>query len=93
MVANSSYPNIFSNPPPQLSTGPAGAGDAAAWAIQRSLRALDTSADSAQQAVRTINDIADDDDSGDASQYESSSFSDSMGRSSEDFAANGDGVI
>ncbi|KAL7536536.1 hypothetical protein ACHAXR_010492 [Thalassiosira sp. AJA248-18] len=58
--------------------GPAGAGDAAAWAIQRSLRALDSSADSST-AVRTINDIADEQDS-DASAYESSSYDDSGDR-------------
>ncbi len=63
--------------------GPAGAGDAAAWAIQRSLKALDSSADSSN-AVRTIDDIADEQDS-DASQYESSSYDESGGRSREDY--------
>eukprot|EP00571_Detonula_confervacea_P009844 CAMPEP_0172299208 /NCGR_PEP_ID=MMETSP1058-20130122/1563_1 /TAXON_ID=83371 /ORGANISM="Detonula confervacea, Strain CCMP 353" /LENGTH=1352 /DNA_ID=CAMNT_0013008569 /DNA_START=322 /DNA_END=4380 /DNA_ORIENTATION=+ len=51
--------------------GPAGAGDAAAWAISRSLNALNTSGESST-AARTINDIVDEQ-STDASQYESSS--------------------
>lgn len=67
---------------PEAQQGPAGAGDAAAWAIQRSLKALDTSADSSS-AVRTIADIADEGSQSDASQYESSSYDDSAGRSAD----------
>mmetsp|Transcript_26733 Transcript_26733/g.56047 ORF Transcript_26733/g.56047 Transcript_26733/m.56047 type:complete len:1473 (-) Transcript_26733:183-4601(-) len=58
---------------------PAGAGDAAAWAIQRSLHALNTP-DSKQSHIRTINDIADEE-SSEASQYESSSYSHSASKS------------
>ena len=65
-----------------LLVGPAGAGDAAAWAISRSLNALNT-AEESTTAVRTIHDIADEQ-STDASQYESSSYGDSAGRSSQD---------
>ena len=64
-----------------LLAGPAGAGDAAAWAISRSLNAL--AAEESTTAVRTIHDIADEQ-SSDASQYESSSYGDSAGRSSQD---------
>jgi len=49
-----------------------GAGDAADWAISRSLNALNTPAGEMQS--RTINDIADEE-SSDASQYESASYS------------------
>lgn len=68
--------------------GPAGAGDAAAWAIQRSLRALDTSGETGEtgNTTRTIADIADD--SGD-SHYESSSFDDSAGRSLDEYMQSG----
>mmetsp|Transcript_34080 Transcript_34080/g.59899 ORF Transcript_34080/g.59899 Transcript_34080/m.59899 type:complete len:1382 (+) Transcript_34080:155-4300(+) len=68
--------------------GPAGAGDAAAWAIQRSLRALDTSGETGEtgNTKRTIADIADD--SGD-SHYESSSFDDSAGRSLDEYMQSG----
>ncbi len=62
-------------------TGPAGAGDAAAWAISRSLNALNTAEESSSQG-RTIDDIVDEQDS-DASQYESSSYGDSNARSEE----------
>jgi len=68
--------------------GPAGAGDAAAWAISRSLNAMNTSGDSSSAAVRTIADIADEQDS-DASQYESSSYGDSAGRSLEEYTKRG----
>ncbi|KAL3827045.1 hypothetical protein ACHAXA_007552 [Cyclostephanos tholiformis] len=61
--------------------GPAGAGDAAAWAISRSLNALNTAEESSSHG-RTIDDIADEQES-DASQYESSSYGDSAGRSEE----------
>jgi len=63
---------------PESKTGPAGAGDAAAWAIQRSLRALDDTSESGDTGMRTIADIVDEPDSGD-SQYESSSYGDSAG--------------
>ena len=63
-------------------TGPAGAGDAAAWAIQRSLQALDSSRDSSK-GVRTIDDVANEDSDADASQYESSSYDESAGKSRE----------
>ena len=61
-----------------------GAGDAAAWAISRSLNALNTSEEASPAVVRTINDIADEQ-SSDASAYESSSYGDSAGRSHEDY--------
>jgi hypothetical protein len=61
--------------------GPAGAGDAAAWAIQRSLRNLNTG--EGPSPGRTIENIADEEDS-EASQYESSSYGgDSAGRSED----------
>jgi len=82
--------------------GPAGATDAAAWAIQRSLRALDHNVDAgtttgeistgaSNATARTIHDIADESDSaGDNySQYESSSFDDSAGRSMDDYMRSG----
>lgn len=47
-----------------------GAGDAADWAISRSLNAMNTPG---EQPTRTINDIADEE-SSDASQYESGSY-------------------
>jgi hypothetical protein len=57
--------------------GPAGAGDAAVWAIQRSLKNLNPS------PGRTIENIADEENS-EASQYESSSYGgDSAGRSED----------
>lgn len=71
--------------------GPAGAGDAAAWAIQRSLQALDSSADmddAANATKRTIADIADEHDGSD-SHYESSSFDESAGASREEYMQSG----
>jgi len=55
--------------------GPAGADDAAAWAISRSLNAMNSPEEG--KAARTINDIVDEQ-SSDASQYESSSYGGSM---------------
>lgn len=56
---------------------PTGAGDAAAWAISRSLSALNAPQDG---PVRTIEDMADEE-SSEASQYESSSYSASKSHS------------
>ena len=80
----------IANQSKQQTTGqdPSGAGDAAAWAISRSLNALNTPDET---RVRTINDIADEQ-SSDASQYESSaasSYGESAGRSAEDYGRHG----
>ena len=64
--------------PIETCAGPAGA---ATWAISHSLDALNTAEESSSHG-RTIDDIADDQDS-DASQYESRSYGDSAGRSEE----------
>jgi len=69
-----------------------GAGDATAWAIQRSLQALDSSPDmgvTSNTTKRTITDIADEQDSGD-SHYESSSFDESVDAAREGYTQSGD---
>lgn len=60
-------------------SGPVGADDAAAWAISRSLSALNAPQDH-DGPVRTIEDMADEE-SSEASQYESSSYSASKSQS------------
>ena len=72
-LAQASMWQVIANQSKQQDGGPdsSGAGDAADWAISRSLNALNSPG---EKQSRTINDIADEE-SSDASQYESGSYS------------------
>jgi len=94
------WQEIANQSKPEARQGPAGATDAAAWAIQRSLRAMDSNSDpnttgetsvgNSNVSARTIHDIASESDTnGDYSQYESSSFDDSAGTGLEDYTRSG----
>jgi len=95
------WQEIANQSKPEARQGPAGATDAAAWAIQRSLRAMDSNSDpnttgetsigNSNVSARTIHDIASESDTnGDYSQYESSSYGDSVGTGlEEDYTRSG----